>query len=134
VKLAPPYALVTAVKDRERERILQQAPEWRLMIIAVDADHPHQIGDYANRGFGATDLRLDSKFIGRWRLRVESVARTPAEIACSSMAVRAASILPLRTAARSSPVPTDGGLIVPNFGNCDGWMGLARCRCRRPER
>src|SRR6516225_6662080 len=51
------------------------------MIIAVDADDLHELTDHANRGLGAIDLRLDGKLSRRWRLGVECMAGTPAQIA-----------------------------------------------------
>jgi len=51
------------------------------MIIAVDADNAHEIGDHAYRSLGAKNLRLDCKLLGRRRLSVKRTAGAPAEIA-----------------------------------------------------
>src|SRR5882724_1214740 len=51
------------------------------MIIAVDADHAHEIGDHAHRGLGAENLCLDCKLFSRRRLDVKRVAGAPTEIA-----------------------------------------------------
>ena len=51
------------------------------MIVAVDADDPHQIGDHAHCGLGAENLGLNRKLLRRGRLGVERVAGAPAEIA-----------------------------------------------------
>jgi hypothetical protein len=45
-------------------RVCDHAGEWGLMIIAFDADHAHEIGDQAHRGFGAKYLRLDCELLG----------------------------------------------------------------------
>ena len=81
MELAPSDAHIAAVEDGQYERILQQKPERRLMIIAVDADDLHELTDHANRGLGTIDLRLDGKLSRRWRLRVERMAGAPAQIA-----------------------------------------------------
>src|SRR5215469_5992038 len=83
VELGPPDAHIAAVEDGQRERVLQQRPERCLMIIAVDADDPHELADDADRGFGTIDLRLDGKLSGRRRLRIERVAGPPAQAAHS---------------------------------------------------
>src|SRR5882757_2374186 len=43
VQPASPDADVASAKERERERILQQAPQRESMIVALDADDPHEI-------------------------------------------------------------------------------------------
>src|SRR5262245_7287676 len=80
VQLSPPDAHITAVEDRQRERILQQASERSFVIIAFDADDAHEIGNDAHRGLGAKDLRLDCEFLGRWRLGVERVTGAPTQV------------------------------------------------------
>src|SRR5882724_6272821 len=79
VQLPPPDAHVAAIEDRQRECVLEQTTEWSLMIIAVDADHAHEIGDHAYRGLGAENLRLDCKLLSGRRLTVKRTAGAPAE-------------------------------------------------------
>src|SRR4029077_11613195 len=62
VQLTSPDAHISAVKNRQREGVLQQSPERRVMIVAFDADDPQQIGDHPYCGFGTVDLGLDGKF------------------------------------------------------------------------
>jgi len=81
VQLPPPYAHVATVEDRQRECILQQTGEWSFMIIAVDANYAHEIGDHAHRGLGAKNLCLDRKLLGCRRLDVERMASAPADTA-----------------------------------------------------
>ena len=64
VKLAPADTHVAATEDRKSERVLEKTSQRCFMIVAVDADDAHQIGDDTNCRFGAVDFGLDGKFIG----------------------------------------------------------------------
>jgi hypothetical protein len=80
MKLTPSNANIATVEDRKRERVLQKTSQRGFMVIAVDADDAHQIGDHTNRRLRAVDLGLYRKFVGRGRLRIDSVAGAPTQI------------------------------------------------------
>ena len=63
MKLASADAHVAAIEDRKSERVLEKTSERCLIVIAVDANNTHEIGDDTNCRFGAVDLGLDGKFI-----------------------------------------------------------------------
>src|SRR6516165_2531925 len=71
---------VAPTEDRKSERILEKTSQRCFMIVAVDADHAHQINDDTHRRLGAVDFGLDGKFISGGRLRVYGVACAPAQI------------------------------------------------------
>src|SRR5258705_9125852 len=77
MKLTPSDANIATVEDRKRERVLQKTSERGFMVIAVDADDAHQIGDHTNRRLRAIDLGLYRKLVGGVRLRVDSMACAP---------------------------------------------------------
>src|SRR5262249_27366171 len=81
VKLTAADAHVATVEDRKRKRILEQTSERRFVIVAVDADDTHQVGDHANRGLGAIYLGLNGEFVSRRGLAVDRMACAPAQIA-----------------------------------------------------
>src|SRR5258708_39438664 len=80
MKLTPSDTNIASIEDRKRERVLQETSERGFMVIAVGADDGHQIGDHTNRRLREVDLGLYRKFVGGGRLRVERVARGPAQI------------------------------------------------------
>src|SRR6202035_2590139 len=80
MKLTPSDTNIASIEDRKRERVLQETSQRSFMVIAVDADDEHQIGDHTNRRLRAVDLGLYRKFVGGGRLRVNSMACAPAQI------------------------------------------------------
>src|SRR5712671_5854430 len=80
MKLTPSDTHIATAEVWKRERVLQKTSQRGFMVIAVDADDAHQIGDHTNRRLRAVDLGLYCKFVGGGRLRVDSVARAPAQI------------------------------------------------------
>src|SRR3984893_9729723 len=80
MKLTPSDTNIASVEDRKRKRVLQETSERGFMVIAVGADDEHQIDDHTNRRLRAVDLGLYRKFVGGGRLRVDCVARAPAQI------------------------------------------------------
>src|SRR5580704_759982 len=80
MKLTPSDANIASSEDRKRERILQETSQRGFMVIAVDADDEHQIGDHTNRRLRAVDLGLYRKLVGGGRLCIDCVAGAPAQI------------------------------------------------------
>ncbi len=64
MKLTPSDTHIASIEDRKRERVLQETSQRGFMVIAVDADDEHQIGDHTNRRLRAVDLGLYRKFVG----------------------------------------------------------------------
>src|SRR6202035_4934620 len=80
MKLTPSDTNIASIEDRKRERVLQETSQRGFMVVAVDAYDAHQIGDDTNCRLRAVDLGLYRKLVGGGRLRVDSVARAPAQI------------------------------------------------------
>src|ERR1700719_241633 len=78
MKLTPSDANIASIEDRKRERVLQETSQRGFMVIAVDADDEHQIGDHANRRLRAVDLGLYRKLVGGGRLCIDCGAGAPA--------------------------------------------------------
>src|SRR6266576_5781940 len=79
VELSTPDADVTAAKQRERERILQQASERESVIVALYPDDSHEIRQHPHGCFRTMDLCFDRQLLRTGRLHIDRLARSPAE-------------------------------------------------------
>jgi hypothetical protein len=60
VQLAAPADIASA-KDRKGQRILKEASQCALMIVAIYANYSHEVGYDADRDLRPMDLGLDRK-------------------------------------------------------------------------
>jgi hypothetical protein len=58
VQRVAPNAHVPAAEQRKHQRVLEQAVQRIEVVVAVDADDAHEVGDDADRRLGAEDLRV----------------------------------------------------------------------------
>jgi acetolactate synthase regulatory subunit len=49
MKLTPSDTNIASIEDRKRERVLQETSQRGFIVVAVDADDAHQIGDVITR-------------------------------------------------------------------------------------
>jgi hypothetical protein len=62
VKLAATDADVASAEDWKGQRILKEAPQRALVIVAIDANDAHQVGYHVDCHLRPVDLGLDCKF------------------------------------------------------------------------
>ncbi|MOA65641.1 hypothetical protein D3C78_1921010 [compost metagenome] len=59
MQLATAHTHVSTVEEGEGQGVLQQTGQWRRqVVVAVDADHAHQVGDDPDGAFRAEYLCL----------------------------------------------------------------------------
>ena len=61
MQLAASNADIASAKDRKGQRILKEASQWALMIVAIYANYSHEVGYDADCHLRPIDLGLDSK-------------------------------------------------------------------------
>ena len=79
MELPATHAHIAAVEQRQHQRVLHQRAEGQLAVVAVDADHPHQIGNHPHRRFRAEHLGMQGQFQRAGGLRIHRTRRLPAQ-------------------------------------------------------
>lgn len=69
----------TAGEDGQGERVLQQAVKRIGVVVAVDSDHSHEIGDDPDRRLRAEDFRVVRQLRAGGMAGVDRAARAPAQ-------------------------------------------------------